>query len=487
MIENISFISAELVLIIGSILLLLFGVTQAGEKKPKGFYLYSCLIIVLIAIAASFALLKFAGVICHNNGQAHQVFGGLIAVSCFIIKAKIALLVVFLLAILFAASYVNKSDSLCSAEFSVLILLSAAGMMFLISAENFLVFYLSIELQSLCLYVLAAIARNNPDSAEAGMKYFTMGALLSCVSLLGVSFIYGSSSSTSFELVSLFIQSHNPDPLLLIGLVLFFCGVFFKLSAAPFHAWAPDVYQGSLLPVSAIFATSAKMAAAIIIAKLYSKFAINPSLKLGQIIAIVAIFSLFIGSLGAIMQRNIKRLIAYSSIGHVGYMLIGLFGATDFIMQNILLYTVIYSVNLIGLFALISAMENIKATNQLTIDDFKNLSKSQPLMAIALAVILFSMAGIPPFAGFFAKFYILKSAITTGKVAIATIGLLFAVVASFYYIRLVKLMYFDIEQISDVKNPQNFCCLLDLIIVTITIMFNILFVVSPATLYALIM
>ena len=325
-------------------------------------------------------------------------------------------------------------------EYPILILCSILGMMVMISSNDLIVFYMGLELQSLSLYVLASFNRDNLKSSEAGLKYFVLSALSSGLLLYGCSLIYGFSTSTNFDIIA---ESINYDQYgLTFGLVFILVGLAFKISAVPFHMWAPDVYEGSPTCVTLFFAIVPKVAAlTVFIRFLYVPF-VGMIDQWQSIVVFLAIASIIFGAVAAIGQNNLKRLIAYSSISHIGYALAGLSVGTNEGIQSSIIYIFIYLVMNLGLFSCLFMM---KRNNEYfeTIEDLSGLSKNHPLLSLSLLVILFSLAGIPPLAGFFAKFYIFKSVIDQSMYFLAIVGLLSTVIAAFYYLRIIKVIYFD--------------------------------------------
>ena len=346
------------------------------------------------------------------------------------------------LAAILALDY-NRKQNIARFEFPVLLLFSTVGMMVMASADNMMTLYLGLELQSLALYVLAAFARDDVRSSEAGLKYFVLSALASGLLLYGISLVYGFSGTMDFDqLRTLLMQPSHASFGLIIGVVFVFVGLAFKVSVVPFHMWTPDVYEGAPTPVTVFFATAPKVAAMSLLLRV---MAVPFGHLLGAwqlIIILVSIASMVLGSFAAIGQRSIKRLMAYSSIAHMGYALIGLAAGTPEGIRGTLVYMVIYVFMTAGTFACIIAMRrNGRAVEQ--ISDLSGLSTTDPTLALALAVFMFSLAGIPLMSGFFAKLYIFLSAVQVGLWTLAVIGVLTSVVGSFYYIRVIKVMYFD--------------------------------------------
>ena len=325
-------------------------------------------------------------------------------------------------------------------EYPILILCSILGMMVMISSNDLIVFYVGLELQSLALYVLASFNRDQLKSSESGLKYFVLSALSSGLLLYGCSLIYGFSGSTNFNIIG---ESMNATHYgLTFGIVFILVGLSFKISAVPFHMWAPDVYEGSPTCVTLFFAIVPKIAALTVFIKfLYVPF-INMIDQWQTIIVFLAIASMIFGAIAAIGQNNLKRLVAYSSIGHIGYALAGLAVGTNEGIQSSIVYISIYIVMNLGLFSCLLMMKRNDQYFE-TIDDLSGLSKNHPILSLSLLVILFSLAGIPPLAGFFAKFYIFKSVIEQSMYFLAIVGLLSTVIAAFYYLRIIKVIYFD--------------------------------------------
>ena len=334
-------------------------------------------------------------------------------------------------------------------EYPILILFSSLGMSLMISANDLITLYLAIELQSLPLYVMAAFKRDSVESGEAGIKYFVLGALSSSLFLFGSSLIYGFTGSIEFSEISRSIDILNINSGIVVGIVFILSGLIFKISAVPFHMWTPDVYEGSASPITAFFATAPKMAAMCMLVNiLYGPFS-GAFESWQQIIIFVSIASMSLGSFVAIRQTNIKRLLAYSSISHMGFALIGLISPLSQLgVQALLIYMLIYIVTNLGVFACIISLEKNEGETISNTDDLSGLSKKYPFISFSMAMLMFSFAGIPPLAGFFGKYLIFRSAIENGLIEIAVFGLIISVVAAFYYIRIIKIMYFDESNIK---------------------------------------
>jgi NADH-quinone oxidoreductase subunit N len=361
-------------------------------------------------------------------------------------------------------------------EYSILILLSAVGMGMLISAGDLIAVYIGLELMSLALYVVAASNRDDVRSTEAGLKYFVLGALSSGMLLYGCSLIYGFTGNVSFAGIAK--ASEHAGIGLIFGLVFLFAGFCFKVSAVPFHMWTPDVYEGAPTPITAFFAAAPKIAAIAIFARATIAAFPGITLQWQQIVVFVAIASMVLGSFAAIGQRNIKRLMAYSSIGHMGFALIGLAAGTPEGIQGLLVYMAIYLAMTVGTFAVILAMRRSDGMVE-QISDLSGLARTNPPLAFFLALLLFSLAGIPPLAGFFAKYYVFLGAIKAGLYGLAVIGVLSSVVGAYYYLMIVKTMYFDEPAPGFNRVPLELKAVLG-----IAGLFNLLYFVYPAPLVA---
>ena len=354
--------------------------------------------------------------------------------------------------VMVSSSTYMKTLKILKIEYPILILSSILGMMVMISSNDLIVFYLGLELQSLALYVLASFNRDNILSSESGLKYFVLSALSSGLLLYGCSLIYGFSSSTNFTYIA--NSPSNSDYGIIFGLVFIIVGLAFKISAVPFHMWAPDVYQGSPTSVTFFFAALPKIAALTV----FIRFLYVPFLNLldhwQTIIVFISIASMIFGAVAAIGQSNLKRLIAYSSIGHMGYALAGLTSGTNQGIQSSVIYITIYLIMTLAFFSCLFMLRKKNIFYE-KIEDLSGLSVNHPILSIALLIVLFSLAGIPPLAGFFAKFYIFMAVIEQSMYFLAIVGLLSTVVAAFYYLRLIKIIYFDKPQ-EKFETDHNF-------------------------------
>jgi NADH-quinone oxidoreductase subunit N len=453
----------EIVLALGAMALLMWGAFR-GER-PAG-------AINAVAIAL---LIVAAALVIWLPGDRLVTFGGSFIVDSFARFMKVLALIGAAITIVMSVHHFRevKQERF---EYPVLIMLSSAGMMVLVSAADLIALYLGLELMSLALYVLAASNRDSVRSSEAALKYFVLGALSSGMLLYGCSLIYGFTGTVSFAGIAAAAKTGNVG--LIFGLVFLFAGLCFKISAVPFHMWTPDVYEGAPTPITAFFASATKVAAiAIFIRTAVGAF---PGLigEWQQILVFVAIASMALGSFAAIGQRNIKRLMAYSSIGHMGFALVGLAAGTAEGVQGVLVYMGIYLTMTLGAFAVILSMRRDGAMVE-EIGDLSGLARSNPALAFFLAMLLFSLAGIPPLAGFFAKYFVFLAAIKAGLYALAVIGVVTSVIGAYYYLAIVKIMYFDEPAPGFAPMRAELKAVLG-----VAGLFNLLFFVYPAPLVA---
>ncbi len=456
----------EIVLAVGAMLLLMIGVFR-GEQASRGIEGGAILLLLITALIVGWLP---AGKLV--------TFDGSFVVDSFARFLKLLALAGSAAAIVMSSNYlaVEKRGTF---EYSILILLSTAGMMLLISAADLIALYLGLELMSLALYVLAAIDRDSVRSTEAGLKYFVLGALSSGMLLYGASLVYGFTGTVSFAgIAKAASQGHTGAAGLglLFGLVFLFAGFCFKISAVPFHMWTPDVYEGAPTPITAFFAAAPKVAGIAMFVR--TTIVAFPGIltQWQQIVVFVAIASMALGAFAAIGQRNIKRLMAYSSIGHMGFALVGLAAGTQEGVQGVLVYMAIYITMTLGAFACILSM---RREGQMVEDiaDLAGLARTKPTMAFFFAMLLFSLAGIPPLAGFFAKFYVFLAAIQAGLFTLAVIGVVTSVVGAYYYLAIVKTMYFDEPAQPFEPMPHELKAVL-----AATGLFNLLFFVYPSPL-----
>ena len=418
----------ELIIAGGALVLLMVGVFS-GERANTT--VTGLTVAVLIAAGAWIILF----------GEDGRAYGSAFVSDPFARFMKILTLVGSIVTLVMSVGFA-KAEKFDKFEYPVLIMLATLGMMLMISADSMLSLYLGLELQSLALYVVAAINRDSVRSTEAGLKYFVLGALSSGMLLYGISLVYGYTGNTSFEAIAAVLSGAERQLGVIFGLVFILAGLAFKISAVPFHMWTPDVYEGAPTPVTAFFAAAPKMAAmALLVRVTIGAFEpIAPDWQ--QIIVFISVASMLLGSFAAIGQRNIKRLMAYSSIGHMGYALIGLAANSEAGVRGVAIYMLIYMVMTLGTFAFILAMRR-REGNVEQISDLAGLSNTNPVMATILTILMFSLAGIPPLAGFWAKWYVFLAAIDAKLYALAVIGVLASVVGAYYYLRIIKIMWFD--------------------------------------------
>ncbi|MBP5855531.1 NADH-quinone oxidoreductase subunit NuoN [Marivibrio halodurans] len=393
--------------------------------------------------ALAIAVLLVAGALIAAGGGGYQLaFGDLFVVDRFAVFMKLLVIAGSVLAIIMSEGFIRR-EGMDRFEYPVLICLATLGMLMMVSANDLIALYIGLELQSLSLYVTASLQRDRLRSTEAGLKYFVLGALSSGMLLYGASLIYGFGGTTEFGALAAHFGELESVPVgVITGIVFLVAGLAFKVSAVPFHMWTPDVYEGAPTPVTAFFAVAPKIAAmALLLRVMMGPFGGMVG-EWFQIIWFVSAASMVLGAFAAIPQTNIKRLMAYSSIGHVGYALIGLAAGTEEGVTGILIYMAIYLVMNVGTFACILSMK-VKGRMVEQISDLAGLAKTKPAMAAALLIFMFSMAGIPPMAGFFGKLYVFRAAINAELYTLAVIGALASVVSAFYYLRIVKVMYFD--------------------------------------------
>ena len=427
--SNLYFIIPELFISLSVMALLVLGVFKNNSSKI--IFYFSCLII-LVSLAINLNINITQTIFLFNNSY-------LVDQLSLFIKSIILISAFF---VMFCSYNYVRVYNILKIEYPILILCSLLGMMVMISSNDLIVFYIGLELQSLALYVLASFNRDNLLSSESGLKYFVLSALSSGLLLYGCSLIYGFSNSTNFNEIS---QNFNFEYGVIFGMVFVIVGLAFKISAVPFHMWAPDVYQGSPTSVTVLFAILPKIAALTVFIKfLYGPF-INLFEEWQAIIIFLSIASMILGAVAAIGQKNLKRLIAYSSISHMGYALAGLTTGTNQGIQSSIIYLIIYLIMNLAFFSCLFMLKR-KDKFYENIEDLSGLSKKHPILALSFLIILFSLAGIPPLAGFFAKFYIFMAVIQKEMYFLAIVGLLATVIAAFYYLRVIKIIYFDPEQ-----------------------------------------
>ncbi len=482
---NLELLSPEITLFSGAIIILMLDVFL--RKKVSSISYLSHLLALLVCAVTLIAISK-------NFVAESLLFNDMIKVSFFTSYIKSFIILILTAVLLFSLNFII-SEAKISAEFISLIFLATLGSIVMISANDFLIFYLALELQALSLYILAAINRKSPKSAEAGIKYFILGSLASAILLFGISLIYGYSGTTNFNALSQ-LYPHSESEIIknvpigvMVGFILVIVAMFFKIAAAPFHMWSPDVYEGSPPIVTTFFATVIKFSVIIAFINILSNLNIKwPGLN--KIFITISLLSFAIGSFGAIFQKNFKRLLAYSSIGHVGFILLSLVIFNKYGFSYAVFYSMIYAVISIGTFGFLNIVvcknsnlynhENDEEAKKIyDIQSLSGLAKTNPRVAFALSVLMFSSAGIPPLAGFFSKFYVLSSVIAGQFVAVAVVAVLFSVISAFYYLRIVKIMYFDQpNNIIELEGNLN-----SNLIIMIAALFNVflIFFIKPMT------
>ena len=428
---NLSLVFPEIFLSLSIMFLLILGVFKKNSSK-----LIQNISLIILLVTSVITLNETLGI------QETLLFNSSVVIDYLSSFMKIVTLLAAFLVLVISSNYL-KTLKIFKIEYPILILSSVLGMMIMISSNDLIVFYMGLELQSLALYVLATFNRDQLKSSEAGLKYFVLSALSSGLLLYGCSLIYGFTGSTNFNIIA--NQLNSNEYAITFGIVFILVGLAFKISAVPFHMWAPDVYEGSPTSVTLFFTMVPKIAAlTVFIRFLYVPF-LNLIDQWQMILIFLSIASMLFGAIAAIGQTNLKRLIAYSSIGHVGYTLAGVATGSNDGIQSSVIYITIYIIMNLGLFSCLLMMKRNNKYFE-DIEDLSGLSKNHPLMSLSLLVILFSLAGIPPLAGFFAKFYIFKSVLEQSMYFLAIVGLLSTVVAAFYYLRIIKIMYFDKEK-----------------------------------------
>jgi len=432
----------ELILAVYAMGALMFAVYTGKDRTTS--------MLILVTALVMFGL---GGWIAMMPDGAHTAFNGAFIDDGFSRFAKTLMLWASGLVLLLSKDYLSRNDMM-QFEFPILIALATIGMMMMVSAGDLMSLYMGLELQSLALYVIAAFRRDSLKSTEAGLKYFVLGALSSGMLLYGASFVYGTTGTTNFAGISSVIEAEGMTLGMIFGMVFMCVGMGFKISAAPFHMWTPDVYEGSPTPVTAFFAAAPKVAAAGLFARVMHDAFGHATADWTQVIAFLSLVSMFLGAVAAIGQTNIKRLMAYSSIAHMGFALMGLASGTVEGVQALLIYMAIYVVMNIGTFAFILNMEK----DGRAVTDIRSLgmySKVSPGRAFALTVLMFSLAGIPPLVGFMGKLFVLQAAVNSGLTWLAIAGVIASVIGAFYYLRIIYYIYFGTETDAlEVKMPS---------------------------------
>lgn len=463
----------EILLSLWSMVALLAGAYFGKDRLAAPLTWATVAVLVLLAV--------LVGVL---EPATRSAFGGLFIDDAFSRFTKVMILLSAAAVLAMGAEYFERIN-LMRFEYPILIALSTVGMMVMVSASDLITLYMGLELHSLSLYVLAAIRRDNVKATEAGLKYFVLGALASGLLLYGASLVYGYAGTTRLVDIANTVQGEHLPIGLLMGLAFMLAGLAFKISAVPFHMWTPDVYEGAPTPVTAFLTTSSKVAAMALLARLvFDGFGGTPG-DWGQILGFLAGVSMVVGAIGALSQRNLKRLMAYSTISHMGFALLGLTAGTEMGVKSMLLYMAIYVVMSIGVFAFILTMRR-EGRPVVQIDDLNMLSKSQPVQALAILFLMFSLAGVPPLVGFWAKFAVLAAVIDSGYVVLAVIGVIASVIGAFYYLRIVYLMYFgtDVDPLDTDTDPAQRWLVVVAAAITVVAVINLLGVEGPAAIAA---
>jgi NADH-quinone oxidoreductase subunit N len=463
---------------------MVFDLTDILPALPEMLLVTLALVLVLVAayggegasnarrvtrIALGGIVLALALIWSGTTGD-ETAFGGMFRADSFADYMKILVLLGTFGALYMSITPLAKDD-INKPEFALLVMLALVGMMLMISANDLMSLYMAVELQSLPLYVVAAMRTNSLRSSEAGLKYFLLGALSSGMLLYGASLVYGFAGTTSFSGIAAAVSADQLPAVFIVGMVFMVSGIAFKISAAPFHMWTPDVYQGSPSPVTALFAIAPKVAAMALMMRLtYGAFG-SIEAEWSQVLVALSIASMLVGALGAIMQTDIKRMMAYSSIAHMGYALAGLAAGTQQGALGVMIYMTGYIFMGAGAFAIILLMRR-DGQSATRIADLQGLSRTHPMLALGLMVMMFSMAGIPPLAGFFGKWYVFLAAVNAGLIPLAVIGVVMSVVGAFYYLRIIKIMYFeDTDEPLDTEIPVANKIVLGVSIVVILLFF----------------
>ncbi|MEQ8405499.1 MAG: NADH-quinone oxidoreductase subunit NuoN [Oceanicaulis sp.] len=432
LLNDLSLMIPELMLAVGALAFLMLGVYWKNEEGGAR----------LVMRLATLLLIAAAAVAVFTAGEEPaSLFGGAFAVDNFALYAKTVVFLAAAAALLLASKYL-ETEKLSKPEFPVLVLLAALGMSFMVSADDLITLYLGLELQSLSLYILAAFNRDSLRASEAGLKYFVLGALSSGLLLYGSSLVYGFAGTTEFAGIAVAAGEEGTNIGLLFGLVFVISGLAFKISAAPFHMWTPDVYEGAPTPVAAFFATAPKLAAMALLARVLMEPFASMVDDWRQVIIVLALLSMAFGAFGALMQTNIKRLMGYSSIGNVGYALVGLAAGTQLGLWSVLLYMTLYVIGVAGAFGVILSMRRAEGMVE-RIEDLAGLAQTRPALGWAMTALMFSIGGMPFLVGFFGKLFVFYAAASAGLVWLVVVALLFSAVSMAYYLKVVKVIWFD--------------------------------------------
>ena len=438
----------------GSALILLLVVAYGGRSVTRAVFIGS-------ATAIGAALIFTVSTVTDNvTGAGAEAFGTQFSADSFAGYAKVLIYLAAMACLAIAPAFLKRFDAL-RGEYAVLVLLAVMGMGLMVSATDLIALYMGLELNSLAAYVLASFLRDDQRSAEAGLKYFILGALASGILLYGMSLIYGFTGTTSFDGIAAAISGEISTGAL-FGVIFMLVGLAFKISAVPFHMWTPDVYEGAPTPVTTFFATAPKVAAIALLSRVALDAFGDQVFAWRQVVIFAALASIVVGALGAIGQNNLKRLLAYSSINNVGFILIGLAAATVQGLSAMLVYLAIYVVMSLGSFVAVLMLRNGQGEQLETFDDIAGLSSTRPLMAWCLLILMFSLAGIPPLFGFWGKFVVFQAAVQADMVLLAAIGIAASVIGAFYYIKFIKVMFFDepVDRATGKATPASWAILI---------------------------
>lgn len=418
--------ASEITLAVGAMVLLMLG-AFIGDKSAR-----------LISILSVALLIAGAAVVAHAPLGA--AFNGAFVADPFAVYAKVLIYLASAVAIILGGGWMQRTR-IARFEYPILIVLAAVGMAMMASSGDLISLYIGVELHSLALYVLAAFHRDDARASEAGLKYFVLGALSSGLLLYGASLIYGFAGSMRFEDIAA-VATADPAPGLIFGLVFLICGLAFKVSAAPFHMWTPDVYEGAPTPVVALFATAPKVAAMVLFARTMELGFGDAHSQWAQVLVLICLMSFAVGAIGGLVQKDLQRLLAYSSIANIGYALLAIVAGTEAGLQAMLVFMTLYVIDQFGFFAILLSLSR-NGRPMRTVQDLAGLRHTRPLTAIALTVLALSVLGMPPFSGFWGKYYVFGAAADAGYWQVAAAGLVASVVAAFYYLRIIKVMWFD--------------------------------------------
>jgi len=465
----------EAFLALASLVLIVIGVRRSDKETSR------------IALLAIFALIIGLILTVGVNSGIYNPFEDYYRVDLFTTVIKSLVIITAVISLILYVGHLDYNPNNSRFEYPIIMVLSVVGMLILVSAKDFLSLYMGLELQSLAIYVLAAINKKNLKSTEAGFKYFVLGALGSAILLYGVSLIYGFSGTLNFLEIQESLRSVGQPHLgVIIGLVLVVIALCFKISAVPFHMWTPDVYEGAPTPVTLFMATTPKIVGFVVLFRVLSEAFADYYNDWQNMILFLAVASLLVGALGAVRQQNFKRLLAYSSINHVGFMLLGILTFDKIGIQAVLLYLVLYVTLVFGAFAFLMLVKqshhSADGADKKPLEDisaYSGLSETMPLTALGMVILLFSMSGIPPFAGFFAKLYIFKATLTSEYYVTSVLAAISAVIAAYYYLKIVKIMFFD----KPIENYDKTPTLPTRIIFTLMVIFNLLFFIKAEFLF----